>query len=297
VNNGNVFTVEKFRRDGKIELTTGAVLDPKQLHIDYGYCQTSHSSQSKSVEHVLVAQSADSFLAASREQFYVSVSRGKLHITIYTDNRALLQEAVGNSSHRTSGVEFAEISPNEMSDILDKWQSMVKSRREEGAKTHEEALMTDRKIASRVKPEGMGFEDYIKMQRANAGADGKAKSKGNYAKPDVKIGNIAERYRSYLRATQQPTAPRTPGMKATPKQGRIARGLAAGKARLQKTVATIKGGVQSVKERGSRLLPKSNPDRAANRLLKRQQKAMKQKTAEQNKVAKKTPTPTMRRGR
>ena len=39
------------------------------------------------MRHVLIAQGADSVGAASREQLYVSVSRGKESVRIYTDDR------------------------------------------------------------------------------------------------------------------------------------------------------------------------------------------------------------------
>ncbi len=298
INNGNVFTVEKFSRDGKIVLTTGAVLDAKHGHFDYGYCQTSHSSQSKSVADVLVAQSADSFLAGSREQFYVSVSRGKQSISIYTDSRSSLQKAVGNSSLRKSGMEFVEISVHDMSDSLDKWRSMIKSRREESAKSHEETLLQERKMSGKVMPEGLGFEDRLKIQRANMGSDGKARSKGSGGIKS-KLGDIANQYRSTLRPTQPPTAHKNgvPKPKIEPKQGRIARGMAAGKARLQKAVERLKGGVKAAREKGSGLLPKNNPDRAAKHVLKQQQKAARQRAKNQAKLTKKTPTQTMKRGR
>ena len=77
LNNGDVFTVTGFGRDGKIRLNTGAVLGRDHGHLTHGYCQTSHSAQSKSVRDVLVAQSSKSIFASSREQFYVSVSRGQ----------------------------------------------------------------------------------------------------------------------------------------------------------------------------------------------------------------------------
>jgi conjugative relaxase-like TrwC/TraI family protein len=298
LNNGDAFSIEKFSRDGKIILTTGAVLDAKHGHLTYGYCQTSHSSQSKSVGDVLVAQSADSFLAASREQFYVSVSRGKQTISIYTDSRSELQKAVGNSSLREAGVEFAGITQRQMSESLDKWRSMVKSRRDDGAKSHEQALLEARKMAGKVMPEGIGFKERLAIQRGNAGPDGKSRSKGTNSAPQKKFGNIAERYRSYLRGTQPKTAHVNGAKpKIEPKQSRLARGLEASKQRLRKTTAKLKGGVQTLKAKGSRMLPKSDSVKSAARVLKQRFKAARQKMQTRAKVTKKTPTPTMRRGR
>lgn len=180
LNNGNIFTVEGFSRDGKIILNTGAVLNAKHGHFNYGYCQTSHSSQSKSVRDVLVAQSADSFLASSAEQFYVSVSRGKESIRIYTDNRRELQGAVGNSSTRRAGIELAGISSKEagalVSDAKDgrQWRDLIQSRRAEGAaKSHVQSLLRERKQDGLKKPANMDFRQYLEMRRNMAGPDGK----------------------------------------------------------------------------------------------------------------------------
>ena len=70
------------------------------------YCLTSYSSQSKGVDCVFVAESSESFRAAGREQFYVSVSRFKEALTIYTDDKRELLNAVGKSSHRPSATDL-----------------------------------------------------------------------------------------------------------------------------------------------------------------------------------------------
>lgn len=157
LNNGNVFTVEQFGRNGEIILQTGGILHPKHGHLEYGYCQTSHSAQSKSMRDVLVAQSADSFLASSREQFYVSVSRGKRSIRIYTDNRAELQGAVGISSTRRAGVELAGLTNREITSMVSadlnghQWRELIRSRRAEGvAKEHVRRVLQARKEKTKV---------------------------------------------------------------------------------------------------------------------------------------------------
>jgi len=72
----------------------------------HGYCVTSYSSQSKSVDCVFVAESCESFRAADREQFYVSVSRFKEALMIYTDDKYQLLESVHKSSHRPSALDL-----------------------------------------------------------------------------------------------------------------------------------------------------------------------------------------------
>jgi len=66
---------------------------------------------------VFVAESSESFRAADREQFYVSVSRFKEALTIYTDDKHQLLEAVRKSSHRPSSTDLVK---KEISEAADK---------------------------------------------------------------------------------------------------------------------------------------------------------------------------------
>jgi hypothetical protein len=166
------------------------VLAANHGHFAYGYCQTSHSSQSKSVRDVLVAQSADSFVASSREQFYVSCSRGKETIRIYTDNRRGLQEAVGNSSTRMAGVELLGLTQKELSSFMaselgaKQWRETVASRRGlDGSKGFVKHLVEQRKVEPRQTGEVIDWKGYIEMRRNLVGADGKSRSKGYPAEP------------------------------------------------------------------------------------------------------------------
>ena len=57
-------------------------------HIDYGYASTSHSSQGATVDRVIA--NIDTLRSAelvNRKQFYVSISRARHALTIYTDDR------------------------------------------------------------------------------------------------------------------------------------------------------------------------------------------------------------------
>lgn len=106
VNNGDLYTVKNFDADGNITLSNGWTLAKDYGHIAYGYAVTSHSSQGKTVQRVIIGQSFDSMPASSREQFYVSVSRGKESAVIYTDNKRELLEAVGQSDDRVTATEL-----------------------------------------------------------------------------------------------------------------------------------------------------------------------------------------------
>jgi hypothetical protein len=104
--NGTLFTVKGFDKDGNIRLKSGGTLDRGWGHWTYGYCTTSHASQGRSVDRVFIGQSSDSFPASSREQFYVSCSRGKEQATIYTDSKAELMQAVCHSDDRLTATEL-----------------------------------------------------------------------------------------------------------------------------------------------------------------------------------------------
>jgi conjugative relaxase-like TrwC/TraI family protein len=109
LNNGDDHTVKTFSPDGKIVLENGWQLARDFEHLDYGYTSTSHSSQGKTVDYVLVAQSAlNSAGASDANQFYVSVSRGRLGVEIYTDSIEELRENVARVRDRMHALEIME---------------------------------------------------------------------------------------------------------------------------------------------------------------------------------------------
>ena len=65
---------------------------------------------------VFVAESSESFRAAGREQFYVSASRFKESLTIYTDDKSQLLDAVRKSSQRPSALDLVTKEISESAD-------------------------------------------------------------------------------------------------------------------------------------------------------------------------------------
>jgi len=108
LNNGDLKQVKGFTKDGDIRLTNGWVVSKDYGNLAHGYCLTSYSSQSKGVDCVFVAESSESFRAAGREQFYVSASRFKETLTIYTDDKRELLNAVRKSSQRPSATDLVK---------------------------------------------------------------------------------------------------------------------------------------------------------------------------------------------
>ncbi|MBL7815678.1 MAG: relaxase domain-containing protein [Saprospiraceae bacterium] len=124
LNNGQVYSVVGFNKKNDILLSNGTTLGKDFAHFTHGYCTTSHASQGKSVDRVLIAQSSASFKATSKQQFYVSVSRGKQSCTVYTDNVADLRQAINKNADRLTASDIAD--KNTKIDKTDKTQEQQK---------------------------------------------------------------------------------------------------------------------------------------------------------------------------
>jgi hypothetical protein len=64
--------------DGKIIFDKGEIVrNGAALHIDHGIAVTSHASQAKTVDQVIVSVPVRAFSQANETQFYVSMSRAR----------------------------------------------------------------------------------------------------------------------------------------------------------------------------------------------------------------------------
>ena len=103
--NGERVQVREIR-NGRIALADGRTLPANFNTFTHGYAVTSHSSQSKTVDEVLLVASSKSFAAVNREQFYVSISRGRERVHVFTDDAGLLARRVTDSHERKAAVEL-----------------------------------------------------------------------------------------------------------------------------------------------------------------------------------------------
>jgi conjugative relaxase-like TrwC/TraI family protein len=132
--NGATYAVAGFTRGGDVCLSNGWVVSKNFGTWNHGYLSTSHSSQGRTVQRVLVVQSALSAPATSDTQAYVSVSRGKQRARVITDSRATLLEAVQRQDCRTSAIEFARRRPRlplrqRLQRQVVRWRSLAASTR------------------------------------------------------------------------------------------------------------------------------------------------------------------------
>jgi hypothetical protein len=106
--NGERVQVREIQ-NGRIALTDGRTLPASFNTFTHGYAVTSHSSQGKTVDEVLLVASSKSFAAVNREQFYVSISRGRERVHVFTDDAELLGRRVTDTHERTAAVELVAL--------------------------------------------------------------------------------------------------------------------------------------------------------------------------------------------
>ena len=106
LDNGSLHRIGGFDPEGNIVFKNGWLVGKDFGHLAHGYVVTSHASQGKTVQRVFVGQASESFPASSREQFYVSASRAQERVTIYTDAKDALMEAITHSDERLSATEL-----------------------------------------------------------------------------------------------------------------------------------------------------------------------------------------------
>ncbi len=108
LNNGALFTVQGFSKQGDLIVDHGWQIAKDFGHVTQGYVVTSVTSQSKTVDKVFIGQSAQSYGAANKRQFYVSASRGREQAVVFTDSKEELLKAVQRADEPLSAMEFAQ---------------------------------------------------------------------------------------------------------------------------------------------------------------------------------------------
>src|SRR6266436_999522 len=87
--------------DGRVMPTTAL------LHLDQGISVTSHASQGKTVDNVIVSAPEAAFAQVSQAQLYVSMSRARRSMHLLTDCKEELRKAVSRPSERISPLELS----------------------------------------------------------------------------------------------------------------------------------------------------------------------------------------------
>ncbi|WP_394972581.1 MobF family relaxase [uncultured Croceitalea sp.] len=116
LNNRTGLTVTGFTKEGQIRAVKQSktnssefLLDKNFGNFEYAYAITSYSSQGKTVDHVHISQPSATFPASNQKQFYVSVSRGREGVTIYTDDKQDLLGVIQKGGDRQGATELKTI--------------------------------------------------------------------------------------------------------------------------------------------------------------------------------------------
>ena len=84
--------MKSVRADDGVELTDGRVLDKSFREFLPGYAVTSYGSQGKTVDYVLFSDSTVK-AATNAQQWYVTISRGRRGIRIFTPDKEQMLRA------------------------------------------------------------------------------------------------------------------------------------------------------------------------------------------------------------
>ncbi|HQF37966.1 MAG TPA: MobF family relaxase [Opitutaceae bacterium] len=107
--NGELVTVRQVNCDGSIAVETDAgttkLLSPDQRLFHRGYAVTSYASQGKTVDTVLIADSACR-AATNANQWYVAISRGRKRVTVFTENKAELRANIDRAGDRDLALDL-----------------------------------------------------------------------------------------------------------------------------------------------------------------------------------------------
>jgi conjugative relaxase-like TrwC/TraI family protein len=107
-NNGAVYGVRGFTPEGNLILDNGWVVSKDYGFLSHGVVLTSHASQGKTVPgRVIIAQSGDSRPASTTQQFYVSSSRSRSRVSVYTDDKETLLEAISRTERKRAAHDLA----------------------------------------------------------------------------------------------------------------------------------------------------------------------------------------------
>jgi hypothetical protein len=103
--NGELVTVKEIHADGRIALNDGRVLAKNYRQFVRGYAVTSYAAQGKNVGYVLFSDSAVK-AATNEQQWYVTISRGRKGVKIFTADKIQLRQNITHSGHRTLALDM-----------------------------------------------------------------------------------------------------------------------------------------------------------------------------------------------
>lgn len=97
--------MRQIHADRRIGLNDGRVLPKDCRQLVRGYAVTSCAAQGKTVDYVLFSDSAVK-AATNEQQWYVTISRGRNGVKIFTADKMQLRQNIAHSGHRTLALDM-----------------------------------------------------------------------------------------------------------------------------------------------------------------------------------------------
>jgi conjugative relaxase-like TrwC/TraI family protein len=108
VNNGDIYPVEGFTKEGHIRLPGGKIMPKDFGHFTLGYVSTSQGSQGKTRHHELVDWSSSTLVATDRKAAYVTPSRFVKSMQAFVNDKREAREHLSRGGDRLSAVELTQ---------------------------------------------------------------------------------------------------------------------------------------------------------------------------------------------
>jgi ATP-dependent exoDNAse (exonuclease V) alpha subunit len=104
--NGDTHTVAGITPGGNIRLDDGQLIPADAGHFRPAFVETSFGAQGQTVDRVILGMSAASLPATNQEQMYVSASRAKDRLSLYTDDKEAVRAAIQRSSQKIAALDL-----------------------------------------------------------------------------------------------------------------------------------------------------------------------------------------------
>ena len=150
-NNGELVTVQRVRKNGSLVVVDHAgakkTIAPSQRLFTRGYAVTSYASQGKTVDTVVMSDAA-SRGATNTNQWYVSISRGRKRVVVFTSSKDELRAGIVRHGDRELALDLTteKFAPAPMPDT--EWARQVM--------TTAERSRLHRSMLNRLHPQNRG---------------------------------------------------------------------------------------------------------------------------------------------
>jgi conjugative relaxase-like TrwC/TraI family protein len=104
--NGDTHGVAGFTEAGNLRLDDGRVVAADVGLFRPAFVETSFGAQGQTVQRVILGMSAASLPATNQEQMYVSASRAKAKLSLYTDDKDAVKAAIQRSSQKLAALDL-----------------------------------------------------------------------------------------------------------------------------------------------------------------------------------------------